>query len=135
MDQEDDSSFSALEVQVDSSHLPLVKGADEEQVFQFYWLDAYEDPYSQPGNHIFTYSNSNVFNTEWHLFLKCFSDCNWHRLCPHVHSKRTTLTHCKVRESPGWREFVVCIIFTDSYSKNWLFVVLQCVLGIHHRCI
>ncbi|XP_033706019.1 DNA polymerase alpha catalytic subunit isoform X3 [Tursiops truncatus] len=49
IDQEDDSSFSALEVQVDSSHLPLVKGADEEQVFQFYWLDAYEDPYSQPG--------------------------------------------------------------------------------------
>ncbi|XP_066879086.1 DNA polymerase alpha catalytic subunit isoform X2 [Kogia breviceps] len=49
IDQEDDSSFSALEVQVDSSHLPLVKGADEEQVFQFYWVDAYEDPYSQPG--------------------------------------------------------------------------------------
>ncbi|KAF4027243.1 hypothetical protein G4228_018762 [Cervus hanglu yarkandensis] len=49
MDQEDDSSFLAPEVQVDSSHLPLVKGADEEQVFQFYWLDAYEDPYSQPG--------------------------------------------------------------------------------------
>ncbi|XP_057574398.1 DNA polymerase alpha catalytic subunit isoform X3 [Hippopotamus amphibius kiboko] len=48
-DQEDDSSFSAPEVQVDSNHLPLVKGADEEQVFQFYWLDAYEDPYSQPG--------------------------------------------------------------------------------------
>lgn len=57
MDQEDDSSFSAPEVQVDSSHLPLVKGADEEQVFQFYWLDAYEDPYSQPGNHIVTYGN------------------------------------------------------------------------------
>ena len=57
MDQEDDSSFSAPEVQVDFSHLPLVKGADEEQVFQFYWLDAYEDPYSQPGNHVVTYSN------------------------------------------------------------------------------
>ncbi|XP_008578186.1 PREDICTED: DNA polymerase alpha catalytic subunit, partial [Galeopterus variegatus] len=49
VDQEDDSSFSAQEVQVDSSHLPLVKGADEEQVFQFYWLDAYEDQYNQPG--------------------------------------------------------------------------------------
>uniref|UniRef100_A0A8D0Z601 DNA polymerase n=1 Tax=Sus scrofa TaxID=9823 RepID=A0A8D0Z601_PIG len=49
IDQEDDSSFSAPEVQVDSSHLPLVKGADGEQVFQFYWLDAYEDQYSQPG--------------------------------------------------------------------------------------
>uniref|UniRef100_A0A2K6FDQ2 DNA polymerase n=1 Tax=Propithecus coquereli TaxID=379532 RepID=A0A2K6FDQ2_PROCO len=49
IDQEDDSSFSAQEVQVDSSYLPLVKGADEEQVFQFYWLDAYEDQYNQPG--------------------------------------------------------------------------------------
>uniref|UniRef100_A0A8I3QPP2 DNA polymerase n=1 Tax=Canis lupus familiaris TaxID=9615 RepID=A0A8I3QPP2_CANLF len=49
IDQEDDSSFSAQEVQVDSSHLPLVKGTDEEQVFHFYWLDAYEDQYSQPG--------------------------------------------------------------------------------------
>ncbi|XP_029786584.1 DNA polymerase alpha catalytic subunit isoform X2 [Suricata suricatta] len=49
IDQEDDSSLLAQEVQVDSSHLPLVKGADEEQVFQFYWLDAYEDQYTQPG--------------------------------------------------------------------------------------
>ncbi|XP_069896793.1 DNA polymerase alpha catalytic subunit isoform X4 [Dipodomys merriami] len=49
IDLEDDSSFSAQEVQVDSSHLPLVKGADEDEVFQFYWLDAYEDQYSQPG--------------------------------------------------------------------------------------
>ncbi|KAM4815302.1 DNA polymerase alpha catalytic subunit-like, partial [Thomomys bottae] len=48
IDVEDDSSFSAQEVQVDSSHLPLVKGADEDEVFQFYWLDAYEDQYSQP---------------------------------------------------------------------------------------
>ncbi|XP_035145070.1 DNA polymerase alpha catalytic subunit isoform X3 [Callithrix jacchus] len=49
VDQEGDSSFSVREVQVDSSHLPLVKGADEEQVFHFYWLDAYEDQYNQPG--------------------------------------------------------------------------------------
>lgn len=51
IDREDDSSFSAQDVQVDSSKLPLVKGADEEQVLQFYWLDAYEDQYNQPGNH------------------------------------------------------------------------------------
>ncbi|XP_053436555.1 DNA polymerase alpha catalytic subunit isoform X2 [Nycticebus coucang] len=49
IDQEDDNSFSAQEVQVDSNYLPLVKGTDEEQVFQFYWLDAYEDQYNQPG--------------------------------------------------------------------------------------
>nr|XP_019612610.1 PREDICTED: DNA polymerase alpha catalytic subunit [Rhinolophus sinicus] len=49
IDREDDSSFSAQDVQVDSSKLPLVKGEDEEQVLQFYWLDAYEDQYNQPG--------------------------------------------------------------------------------------
>ncbi|GAB1302963.1 DNA polymerase alpha catalytic subunit [Apodemus speciosus] len=48
IDQEDESI--PQEVQVDSNHLPLVKGADDEQVFQFYWLDAYEDPYNQPGS-------------------------------------------------------------------------------------
>ncbi|ELW48287.1 DNA polymerase alpha catalytic subunit [Tupaia chinensis] len=47
--QEDDSNFSTQEVKVDSSHLPLVKGTDGDQVFQFYWLDAYEDQYNQPG--------------------------------------------------------------------------------------
>lgn len=47
IDQDDESI--PQEVQVDSSNLPLVKGADDEQVFQFYWLDAYEDPYNQPG--------------------------------------------------------------------------------------
>lgn len=49
IEQEDDS-VSAQEVQLDSSHLPLVKGADEEQVFRFFWLDAYEDQYNQPEN-------------------------------------------------------------------------------------
>uniref|UniRef100_A0A671XBY9 DNA polymerase n=1 Tax=Sparus aurata TaxID=8175 RepID=A0A671XBY9_SPAAU len=37
------------EIQVDSSKLPLVEGPDGEQVFRFYWLDAFEEPYSQPG--------------------------------------------------------------------------------------
>ncbi|MGH0172441.1 UNVERIFIED_CONTAM: hypothetical protein FKN15_005013 [Acipenser sinensis] len=48
MDPED-SSASAVEVQVDSSRLPLVLGAEGEQVFRFYWLDAFEDPYNRPG--------------------------------------------------------------------------------------
>ncbi|XP_053715701.1 DNA polymerase alpha catalytic subunit isoform X2 [Synchiropus splendidus] len=37
------------EIQVDSSKLPLVEGADGEQVFRFYWLDAFEDQFNQPG--------------------------------------------------------------------------------------
>ncbi|MXQ98482.1 hypothetical protein E5288_WYG002238 [Bos mutus] len=78
MDQEDDSSFSALEVQVDSSHLPLVKGADEEQVFQFYWLDAYEDPYSQPGV-VFLFGKVWIESAETHMFewVKMKIDLDW----------------------------------------------------------
>lgn len=38
-----------MEVQVDSSQLPMVEGPDGEQVFRFYWLDAFEEPFIQPG--------------------------------------------------------------------------------------
>ncbi|XP_034562233.1 DNA polymerase alpha catalytic subunit [Notolabrus celidotus] len=48
-DEEGEASEAPAEVQVDSSRLPLVEGPDGEQVFRFYWLDAFEEPYSQPG--------------------------------------------------------------------------------------
>ncbi|XP_029313855.1 DNA polymerase alpha catalytic subunit isoform X2 [Cottoperca gobio] len=48
-EEEDGVSEAPAEIQVDSSQLPLVEGADGEQLFRFYWLDAFEDPYSQPG--------------------------------------------------------------------------------------
>ena len=38
-----------VDVQVDSSQLPLVSNEDGDQVLRMYWLDAYEDPYKQPG--------------------------------------------------------------------------------------
>uniref|UniRef100_A0A673NKA7 DNA polymerase n=1 Tax=Sinocyclocheilus rhinocerous TaxID=307959 RepID=A0A673NKA7_9TELE len=38
-----------VEVQVDSNQLPLMEGPDGDMVFRFYWLDAFEDQYSQPG--------------------------------------------------------------------------------------
>ncbi|KAE8279948.1 DNA polymerase alpha catalytic subunit [Larimichthys crocea] len=47
--EEGGSSEAPAEIQVDSSQLPLVEGEDGEQVFRFYWLDAFEEPYSQPG--------------------------------------------------------------------------------------
>lgn len=49
MEEDGDSGEAPMEVQVDSSQLPLVEGPDGEKVFRFYWLDAFEDQYSQPG--------------------------------------------------------------------------------------
>ncbi|XP_020508693.2 DNA polymerase alpha catalytic subunit [Labrus bergylta] len=48
-EEEGVASDAPAEVQVDSSRLPLAEGPDGEQVFRFYWLDAFEEPYSQPG--------------------------------------------------------------------------------------
>uniref|UniRef100_A0A8B9Q979 DNA polymerase n=1 Tax=Apteryx owenii TaxID=8824 RepID=A0A8B9Q979_APTOW len=46
---EDEADLVATEVQLDPSLLPLVNGENDDQVLRFYWLDAYEDQYSQPG--------------------------------------------------------------------------------------
>uniref|UniRef100_A0A665VTP5 DNA polymerase n=1 Tax=Echeneis naucrates TaxID=173247 RepID=A0A665VTP5_ECHNA len=46
---QEDEDRAPVEIQVDASQLPLVEGADGEQVFRFYWLDAFEDQYTQPG--------------------------------------------------------------------------------------
>ncbi|XP_042236184.1 DNA polymerase alpha catalytic subunit-like [Homarus americanus] len=37
------------DVQIDSSQLPLTTNAEGDQVLRFYWLDAYEDYFKQPG--------------------------------------------------------------------------------------
>lgn len=47
--QNDSQEESVTEVKVDTSELPLVTSSNGEQVLRFYWLDAYEDPYSSPG--------------------------------------------------------------------------------------
>ncbi|XP_065114338.1 DNA polymerase alpha catalytic subunit [Paramisgurnus dabryanus] len=47
--EETDSIQTPVEVQVDASRLPLVEGPDGDMVFRFYWQDAFEDQYSQPG--------------------------------------------------------------------------------------
>ncbi|XP_019380056.1 PREDICTED: DNA polymerase alpha catalytic subunit isoform X1 [Gavialis gangeticus] len=46
---EEEVDLVASEVQVDPNVFPLVNGEDGDQVFRFYWLDAYEDQYNQPG--------------------------------------------------------------------------------------
>ncbi|KAM6447113.1 DNA polymerase alpha catalytic subunit isoform 2-T2 [Liasis olivaceus] len=48
IDEHEDEYISS-EIQVDSSEFPLIKGEDGQQIFKFYWLDAYEDQYNQPG--------------------------------------------------------------------------------------
>lgn len=47
--EEEEGDESPVEVQVDSSQLPMVEGPDGETVFRFYWLDAFEDQFNQPG--------------------------------------------------------------------------------------
>ena len=42
-------SEKMTDIEVDSSHLPLVTNEAGDQVLRFYWLDAYEDQYSHPG--------------------------------------------------------------------------------------
>lgn len=49
LEEEDGASAAPVEIHVDSSQLPLVEGPDGEQVFRFYWLDAFEEPYNHPG--------------------------------------------------------------------------------------
>ncbi|RLW07871.1 hypothetical protein DV515_00003617 [Chloebia gouldiae] len=46
---EDEADLAAAEVQLDPNLLPLVNGESGDQVLRFYWLDAYEDQFSQPG--------------------------------------------------------------------------------------
>lgn len=47
--EEDEADLVVTDVQLDPSILPLVNGENDDQVLRFYWLDAYEDQYSQPG--------------------------------------------------------------------------------------
>uniref|UniRef100_A0A6I8N8C0 DNA polymerase alpha 1, catalytic subunit n=1 Tax=Ornithorhynchus anatinus TaxID=9258 RepID=A0A6I8N8C0_ORNAN len=44
-----DGGPPAAEVRAGCAGLPLAVGADGDPVFQFYWLDAYEDQHNQPG--------------------------------------------------------------------------------------
>lgn len=47
--QHTEQDESPTDLLVDTTHLPLVKNSADEPVLRFYWLDAFEDPYHQPG--------------------------------------------------------------------------------------
>ncbi|XP_070539037.1 DNA polymerase alpha catalytic subunit-like [Ptychodera flava] len=44
-----DDDDEVIDVKVDSSSLPLTTNEDGDEVLRFYWIDAYEDQYKQPG--------------------------------------------------------------------------------------
>ncbi|XP_076661417.1 DNA polymerase alpha catalytic subunit [Halictus rubicundus] len=50
-DTEFTTQTQSVEVSIDTTELPLplTTNANKEEVFRFYWWDAYEDPYKQPG--------------------------------------------------------------------------------------
>ncbi|KZC05167.1 DNA polymerase alpha catalytic subunit, partial [Dufourea novaeangliae] len=51
LDIEFSTQTQNIEMSIDTTELslPLTTNADKEEVFRFYWWDAYEDPYKQPG--------------------------------------------------------------------------------------
>ena len=58
-----------VDVQVDSSQLPLCTNDDGEQVIRMFWIDAYEDYYKQPG--ILTTCHFTIFSTAI-IILHCY---------------------------------------------------------------
>lgn len=49
-----------------------MKGESDDQVLRFYWLDAYEDQFSQPGNVQLKAENANLI-----IFVQIFFFRNW----------------------------------------------------------
>lgn len=43
------AQMTEIDISVDATELPLVTDTSGEKVFRFYWWDAFEDPYKQPG--------------------------------------------------------------------------------------
>lgn len=56
--------YSIVDIQVDSGHLPLVTNEEGIKVLRFFWLDAYEDQYKQPGKFFVT--------CIYEVFILCF---------------------------------------------------------------
>ena len=59
-DSNSGQSEVTTDIHVDSSQLPLVAREDGEQVLRFYWLDAYEDQYKNPGKDYIAVASKSV---------------------------------------------------------------------------
>lgn len=64
MESNNNQSEIMTDIQVDTSKLPLVTNEAGEQVLRFYWLDAYEDPYHNPGTFIYEHWKTDFFVVE-----------------------------------------------------------------------
>jgi len=54
--------FSVIpDIQMSAGHLPLITNEDGVPALRFFWFDAFEDPYKQPGNVNFTSVWSNIY--------------------------------------------------------------------------
>ncbi|GIY45678.1 DNA polymerase alpha catalytic subunit [Caerostris extrusa] len=56
------------DVHIDGDSLPLTKTTEGKSVFRFFWLDAYEDPYKQPG---VVYLFGKVYLEDAKRYLSC----------------------------------------------------------------
>ncbi|GIY56481.1 DNA polymerase alpha catalytic subunit [Caerostris darwini] len=56
------------DVHIDGDSLPLTKTAEGKSVFRFFWLDAFEDPYKQPG---VVYLFGKVYLEDAKRYLSC----------------------------------------------------------------
>ncbi|KAJ8309966.1 hypothetical protein KUTeg_011831 [Tegillarca granosa] len=66
LESNNNQSEVMTDIQVDTSQLPLVTNEAGEQVLRFYWLDAYEDPYNNPGS-IFLFGKVWIESAKTHV--------------------------------------------------------------------
>ncbi|XP_028403714.1 DNA polymerase alpha catalytic subunit-like [Dendronephthya gigantea] len=95
------------EISVDSSSLNIVKNEQGENVFKFYWFDAYEDSYAQPGT-IF------MFGKVWIDKAKSYVSC-----CVVVKNIERTLFFLPRNKklAPDGTETEETVGFTDVYQE------------------
>ncbi|XP_041482401.1 DNA polymerase alpha catalytic subunit-like isoform X2 [Lytechinus variegatus] len=62
----EEEGFVKMDVKVDSSSLPLTTNDEGEKVLRMYWLDAYEDPYKQPGT-VFLFGKVYIEDAKTHV--------------------------------------------------------------------
>ncbi|KAK6196117.1 hypothetical protein SNE40_001404 [Patella caerulea] len=111
-----DNTDNVIDIQVDSSKLPLVTNEEGEQVMRFYWLDAYEDPWKQPGI-VYLFGKVWIESAKSHVSC-CVTVKNIQR---HVYLlPRKTRVNTKTGEDTGFEVNMVDVYteFNDRISEK-----------------